>query len=298
MSTSFRRCCLLLAFGTSMAAGGVATFSQQVFRSSIRTVAIHATVVDRAGRPVMSLKQEDFEILDDGRPVASTVFTTSPQALTLLMMFDTSASVAPDLRRVREAARTAVSALGSQDRASIGTFGHEIAVNPHLTGDKEVLARVIREEVWPGLKTRLWDALSLALRQLANDSGRRALIVLSDGRDSSTIGSGQMAAARTSTRSLALRDDWTVYAVNVGTAIDRQLTEIVDDTGGRAVRLRRASELAGAFAGFMEELRHQYLLGIPAEEPDGRLHRIEVRVRRPHMTVRARQAYQAEGGSK
>jgi Ca-activated chloride channel family protein len=228
----------------------------------------------------------------------ATVFSVATQPLTLLMMFDTSASIAPNLARVREAARTAVSALAKDDRARIGTFGHEIAISPHLTGDKDVLARVIREEIWPGLHTRLWDALSLSMRQLSTDSGRRALVVLSDGRDSSTLNSGQMNASRSATRTLATRDDWTVYAVNVGTTIDRPLVEIVEDTGGRTVRVGRASELPGAFAGVMDELRHQYLIGIPTDKRDGKLHQLEVRVRRPDVTVRARRTYQAGDAAK
>jgi VWFA-related protein len=271
---------------------------QQVFRSSTKTVSVYATVTAADGRPVMNLTVTDFEIDDDGQPAGITVFDTTPQPLTLLLMFDTSASLANNLDNVRLAATACVAALKAGDRARLGTFGHEIAISPHLTGDKSILARVIREEIWPGVRTRLWDGLHLGLSGLAGETGRRALIVLSDGRDSSSRHQSNTSASRAAVRAAATADDWSVYAVNVATGIDRALVEIVNDTGGRAVRTDRPSGLATAYAGVMNELRHQYLLGFAAAQSDGAIHTIDVRVRRPGLTVRARRVYRADGVAK
>lgn len=285
----------LLAVATSLAPSAGSQAAQQVFRATTRTIAVYATVKDNSGAPVTDLSQGDFEIFDNGRPASATVFSTSPQPLTLLLMFDTSASLAQNLDQVRLAANTFIDALGANDRARIGTFGHEIAISPHLTGDKSILLRVVREEIWPGITTRLWDGLNLALKQLTRESGRRALVVLSDGRDSSSLDGSTRSSARSAVLALATTDDWTVYAVNVGTSIDRALVEIVEETGGRAAQATRASGLAAVYAGVMSELRHQYLLGFAMEHADGAIHSIEVRPLRPGLTIRARKTYKADG---
>lgn len=286
---------VLLAAAAGQIVSAERQAAQQIFRTSTRTVAIYATVTDRSARLVPNLTQSDFEILDNGRLVPSATFSTSLQPLTLLLMFDTSASLAQNMDQIRLAANACIGALDRDDRARVGTFGHEIAISPHLTADKSILLRVVREELWPGLKTRLWDGLKLALGQLRRETGRRALIVLSDGRDSSTIDGTTQAASRSAVRAMATADDWTVYVVNVGTTIDRSLVEIVEDTGGRAVRVARAAGLAAAYAGVMDELRHQYLLGFVTESADGLVHTIEVRSLRPGLTIRARRTYQADG---
>lgn len=291
----------LVLFGAVACLMPVAGAVQQpTFRSSTQVVAVYATVVDRSGRPVTSLRQDDFEVLDNGRQATITVFATAAQPLTLLLMFDTSASIAPSLDKVRQAALACIDALQPGDRARIGSFGTEIAISPHLTDDKTVLRRVVREELWPGFSTRLWSALRLGLTQLSHDAGRRALVVLSDGVDTSrSPAHASMAGGNQSeVMNLARQDDWMVYAVTVhgglGTGISRALTDVVEETGGRAVHVGRAADLGGAYAGVMDELRHQYLLGMSAEQPDGTIHRLEVRSRTAGLTVRARKGYRAQ----
>ena len=283
-----------------LAAMGICCFfahatGQQVFRSSTKTVSVYTTVTAADGRPVMNLTATDFEIYDSGQPARITVFDTTAQPLTLLLMFDTSASIAPNLDKVRLAANAAVAALTVGDRARIGTFGHEIAISPHLTGDQSILTRVIREEIWPGVRTRLWDALRRALEDLSGETGRRALVVLSDGRDSSSRDQSKITASRAAVRASATSDDWSVYAVSVAGSIDRSLVEIVNETGGRAIRTAGPSDLTTGYTSVMNELRHQYLLGFAAAQSDGAIHTIDVRVRRPGLTVRARRVYRADG---
>lgn len=134
-----------------------------VFRAETRTVAVYATARDRDGRLVPDLGKADFEIFADGKPVAITTFSNEILPLTAVLLLDMSNSVLPSYHIVRESALTFVRSLRFADRLRIGTFGREVAVSPLLTGNHNVLARVIAEEVWPVGPTPLWRATTAAM---------------------------------------------------------------------------------------------------------------------------------------
>ena len=90
-------------------------------------------------------------------------------------MLDMSNSMFEQFGQVREAALHFVNLLGPADRARIGSFGDEVALSPHLTGDTRVLARVLEEELWPGGPTPLWSALHAAMGSLASEPGRKVI---------------------------------------------------------------------------------------------------------------------------
>jgi VWFA-related protein len=280
------------------------------FRTSVRTVAIYATVQDRDGRLVPDLERSDFLILGDGKPVEITVFSNETVPITVAVMLDMSNSVAPEFARVRDAAQHFVDALHPGDRARIGTFGEEVAVSPHLTGDQTLLRRVLREELWPGGGTPLWTALSAGMASLAQARGRRVVLALSDGRDACsvmvvTVVQGPFGARRTerggsaclpfeAIRDRAFADEFMIYAIGMeGPGLDRQLKTLAIETGGGAFQLRRNADLAATFGRVVEELHHQYTIGFVPVAFDGRTHALDVRALRPGLTVRARRSYVA-----
>ena len=286
------RCVALMA----IAVGSFPPHSDQAtFRSGVGIVPVAVTVHDGLGRLVTSLEQSDFEILEDGHAVPISVFTSEPQPLTLLLMFDTSGSASSNIQSVRRSALAVVDALGPGDRVRIGTFGAEIAISPHLTGDRDVLARIIREEIWASFTSRVWEAAWRGLETLADDPGtRRTLVLLTDGADTSP-----QSPRGSSTRSVndvherARRDQWSIYAVVPRSSADQGLRRLVEDTGGRMIVSTGAQKLPEVFAGLMDELRQQYLLGFKSTTSDGRVHSIEVRTRRSGLQVTARRSYQA-----
>ena len=148
----------LVACAASLAAGRPDTPSAQqrpTFRAGVETVAIYATVTDRDGRLVPGLPETSFQVLDDGRPVTVTIFSNDPKPATVALMLDMSESIIKKMVRLRDATRQLVKELDPDDRVRVGTFGEEIAVSPHLTGDQDLLSRILLEELWPGGPTPL-----------------------------------------------------------------------------------------------------------------------------------------------
>jgi VWFA-related protein len=294
-------------------------YQQPTFRSGVRTVAIYATVNDQEGRLVPDLQRNAFRILDNGRPTAITVFSNDVQRITVAMMLDMSNSMIPKVLRVRDSTERFIDAIAPGDCACIGTFGWEVAISPVLTDDKRLLWRVLHEELWPGGPTPLWRALLAAMTSLETETGRRVVLVLTDGNDADYTYSRP--TARDVTRR-AVRDAFMVYAIGMERApgagdgvarmtsnvtntvilapgsvysggLSDEIIDVVEETGGGHFELKSDADLGDTFAQVAEELRHQYLLGFSPAALDGKVHKLEVQVTLPGCRVRARKSYVA-----
>ena len=269
---------------------------QPAFKTGVQTVALYATVRDAEGRAVPDLTKADFEILDNGKPVEITAFSSGRQPLTVALLLDMSGSMNPSVLRVRESTRRFIDALLPEDRVRICTFGDEIAVSPVLTSDKAVLNRIVSEELWPGGGTPLWNAVFAGMQSLADEPGRRVVLALTDGDDKGSL-PGWKGSFR-DVRDRATREGFMLYMVGMDNAAiktepNTEVAELLDDTGGAHFNVAAAADLGETFTRVAEELRRQYLLGFtPAR--DGREHRLTVRVNRPGLSARARKSYTAE----
>jgi len=278
-----------IVFGAEIAV--FARQEQATFRAGVQTVALYATVRDADGRLVPDLDRGSFQVLDDGRSAAITVFSNEIQPFTVAIMLDMSNSMLWRVLTVRDSARRFIDALSARDRARIGTFGAEVAISPHLTSDKAVLARVLAEELWPGGFTPLWRATVAAMSSLDGEQGRRVVLVLSDGQDSDNFnhrpGPGDV-------KRLAVRGAFMVYAIGFqGPGFSHELADVAEETGGGHFELKSDADLANTFARVAEELRHQYLLGFSPTVLDGKTHTVELRIRRNGFKVRAAKSYVA-----
>lgn len=262
------------------------------FRSAAASVAVHVTVTGEDGRLVTDLTRADFEVLDNGTPVAITSFSNHRQPITVALMLDTSASMIPRLPRMRSATTHFIDALGPDDRATIGSFGYEVAVSPLLTGDKAVLRRVLGEELWPGGGTPLWNAIDAAMSALAAEPGRRVVLLLTDGADTGPV-PGRRAGLREVSRR-ARDEGFMIYVIAMAeSGLHARLRAISADSGGGQFELDRDDDLSAAFGRVAEELGNQYLLGFTPAALDGREHRLEVRLTARRAQVRARRSYVA-----
>jgi Ca-activated chloride channel family protein len=280
----------------------------QVFRSGVRTVAVYATVHDREGRLVPDLKQDDFQILDNGKPADITTFSNDVLPFTAVLMLDMSNSVLPAFFVVRDSAVQFVNNLQPQDKLRIGTFGREVAVSPILTNDKDVLTRVLTEEVWPLGPTPLWRAATEAMNSLATESGRRVILLLTDGIDGGGMvncaplvrdlrGAIGPCPSRSDVMKQAQTAEFMFYAIGIpGTAVAGDLVSIVEETGGGHFDLKRDEDLNATFKRVADELRHQYVLGFTPTVLDGKSHKLEVRLIPKGLTARARKSYLASAG--
>jgi len=265
---------------------------QATFRSGAATVAVYVRVVDRTGRLVPDLQRTDFQVLEDGRPVEVQQFSSDPQPMVAVLMLDMSGSMVARVVRVRDAARAFVEAVRSGDRVRIGTFGTEIAISPEPTDRGDALRRILHEELWPGGGTPLWNALHEAMTVQDDETGRRVVLTLTDGENSTSL-PGRMGTPE-AVEQKAIRDDFMMYAIGLeGAPIEGRLVRLVEQSGGAHFELKRDAELPAAFARVAEELRGQYLLGFKPSALDNKLHRIDVRVRRAGLTARARRSYLA-----
>lgn len=261
------------------------------FRSTVDTVAVYATVSDPDGRLVPDLPKDQFQILDNGRPVEIALFSNERQPITVAIMLDMSGSMVRRFLKVRESTLWFVSALQPDDRAQIGSFGEEVAVSPLLTGDKNVLARVLKEELWPLGPTPLWNAAEAAMTALAGQTGRRVVLMLTDGADSCNFPRCRKFG---DVEKRAKREDFMFYAIAMDErGIGANLVKLVQQTGGGHFALNAGDNLTDTFSRVAEELRHQYLIGFSPSLLDGREHRLEVRLTRPGLQARARTSYHA-----
>jgi VWFA-related protein len=263
------------------------------FRSSVSTVAVYATVGESDGRLITDLEQSDFTLLDNGVEVPIALFSNDPQPITVALMLDMSGSMVRRFVTVRESTLWFINALAPGDRAQIGSFGEEVAISPLLTGDKGILTRVIDEELWPLGSTPLWNAADLAMDALAGESGRRVVLMLTDGADSCNLPDCLDAK---DVEKRATREGFMFYAVAMDErGIGGELVTITEKTGGGHFELKADDDLTAQFARVAEELRHQYLLGFVPGSLDGKEHRLAVQVSRPGVRVRARASYHAAG---
>ena len=268
-----------------------------VFRSAAHTVYIYATVQSKDGRLITDLTKDDFEVFDNGRPQAVTVFTNEPQTITMALLFDMSRSMVKNLPRLREASVAFVHALWPDDRVRIGSFGEEIALSPLLTNDQPTLLRVLDEELWPGGGTPLWRAIQAGMLSLTDEPGRRVVLTFTDGKNATLFAGGsdpRLSDSDHATRQRAERDGVMIYAIGLqGSGLGDDMLTLVDETGGGHFLVTKTDDLGKTFAQVVEELHHQYVIGFSAATLDGQSHKLKVQARRPGARVWARKSYLA-----
>ena len=304
-----------------VAASAVVAYGQeqQPFRSGARTVAVYATVTGPDGRLVADLTRDDFQVYDNGRQQPITVFQSSVQPIAVVMLLDRSASMQTNFRLVEVAAGEFIKALLPDDKVRIGSFATRIQLDPRdFTSDRGELLTILRTELQPAGPTPLWNAVSVAVTALRHQDRRRVILVFTDGIDSPM--GGRSVGPHEATRS-AQADNVMVYAIGLarqpmgrgrrgstrsgsGTGLggfgqrapamekpDPGLPRIAGETGGGYFELTRAADLAATFAKVADELHRQYTLGFEPPTLDGKSHKLEVRVKRPGLVVRARRSY-------
>jgi Ca-activated chloride channel family protein len=259
----------------------VALLGQPTFRAGTQVVPLYVTVQDPDKRLVPDLAREDFEVLDNGKPVTLTQFSNEPEAFSVVVMLDTSASMTASLELLKEAAEQFVIRM-----LPVGDF----------TSDRDDLIGGLRELGF-GNPTRLYDAVEASIQQLRDVQGRRVVLVFTDGDDTaSKIGMGkvldQARADEVMIYSIGLESVYFNGQHKVRTRPDRGLRRLSDETGGGYFELKNSDDLGPTFTRVAQELHSQYVLGFPPAT-DGKLHKLEVRLKKAGMTARARKSYLA-----
>jgi len=271
--------------------------NQPVFRSSVRTVPVYATVIDSSGRLVPDLEQTDFTLLDNGKPAEMILFSNESQPFSAVVMLDTSASMTANLKLLNRAAEQFLLRLLPVDRAQVGAFNDKIQLSGEFTNDRDALIAAL-DDLYFGNPTRLNDAIGASLDALQGIDGRRVVLVFTDGEDTSSRTGFKTVLERARDEevmvySIGLESEYFNGMRVVRSRPSRDLRKIADETGGGYFELQKTADLAPTFTRVAQELRSQYLIGFAPASLDGKVHKLELKVSKPGMTVRARKSYLA-----
>jgi Ca-activated chloride channel family protein len=275
-----------------------------VFRSDVQLVRILATVKDASGALVGSLDKTDFAVRDNGVPQQISVFERqTDQPLSIAILIDNSGSTAKDLRYETDSVTRFVRAVtregNPRDAVSLYSFNWEIVMQNNFTRNAAAIDHSLH-----GLRgeagTSLYDAILLASRDIENRPGRKVLVIVTDGGDTTSRTDFQHAVEA------AQLADAVIYPIlvvpitndagrNVGG--ENALTTLSQRTGGRVFAPTLGAALDQAFDQIIRDLRTQYLIAFyPKDVPPAkdRFHALEVAVSDPQLHVTARSGYYGE----
>ena len=275
------------------------------FNVETTLVQIPATVTDSSNRFVLGLQKESFHLLEDGVEQTITHFSGEDAPLSVGLVFDISGSMGDKYRTSLTATLQFLKTMNPQDEAFLVEFGDKAEVTVGFTSRMVgILDRL--QAVRPSGLTALLDAADLALQEMKKAKNpRKAIIIISDGGDNNS----KYSAAEI--QSLVRAADVQVYAMGVFDAFflpglakeevsgPRLLSELAEQTGGRAFTASNPNDLPSVAGRIGIELRNQYVLAYSPknQDKDGKYRRIEVKVDGPagvtSLKVRSRVGYYA-----
>ncbi len=277
----------------------------------VRLVNVYASVRDDRGRPVLDLGRDDFSVTEDGVPQTLTHFSSARAPITIALLVDSSASMRLQgrIEMARKGAEEFVDEVEPGDRLLVFSFDDTLHGDATpLTDCKTVHERI--RAITPGGGTALYDSLYAVAGMLQAVEGRRAMVLLSDGRDQALV-ENEPGSLRLFEEALerAHRVEMAIYAIGLGGHLDRELDlaqsrslkEILEtlarQTGGKAWFPARVSELGDVYRQIADDLKRQYTLAYASTNTrrDGRWRTLRITVDRPGLTVQARQGYYAPG---
>lgn len=273
------------------------------FRGGIELVSLNVTVADANSHYVTDLQQEDFSVYEDGVKQDVTFFNKTNLPIALALMVDTSASMDAKLQTAQEAAVGFVRRLRPQDLAEIIDFDSRVTILAPFTDKTADLEQAIRKTSAGG-STSLYNAVYIALKDLkklvaknVEEIRRRAIVLLSDGEDTSSL------LPYEEVLDLAKRSETAIYSIGLRSndpienrgfkEAEFELRQLAQETGGRAFFPNQAADLAKIYGEISEELSSQYTVGYTSKNArrDGAWRRIVVRINGRQATARTKAGY-------
>ena len=280
---------------------------QPAFRAAIDIVSLNVTVTDGVNHYVTDLDEPEFQIFEDGVRQEISFFSRRQQPIALSLLLDSSASMEDKLPTLQTAAGSFVRRLRPNDIAQVIDFDSRVDVRQVFTGSQTDLLSAI-DRTAAGGSTSLHNAIYIALNELRKvravteqDIRRQALVVFSDGEDTSSLVSFEEVL------DLAKRSETSIYAIALRGADVQQkgfreaeyvMKTLALETGGRSFFPAKIDDLNGVYSQIADELASQYTIGYTSKNPrrDGAFRRIDVRVTRQNATARTKRGYYAPTG--
>ena len=298
---------------------------QAKLKVRVSLVKVDASIVDAKGKFVEGLQKENFHVFDDGAEQPITFFASTEAPAQVLVLIETSPAVFLIHRQHLEAAYALLNGLASGDRVALATYSDTSQLILPFTIDKSALASAlanIQYNLGSG-NLNFYDSVSAALDWLSNTSGKKALVLLTTGLDSSPAGHWQSLIEK-------LRgSEVTIFPVALGGSLrsfqgsapvvpgvavpsglsffaaNRALQALADSSGGQAFFPKQDKEFVAIYRRIAEALRHEYTLGFTPPTLDGKFHSLRLEAfdakgrplatggNKPHYRIFARQTYLA-----
>jgi Ca-activated chloride channel family protein len=295
----------LAAVAVLVAASLAATAQEkpQVFRAGVELVSLNVTVVDSQGRYVTDLGEGDFSVFEDGAKQELSFFNRSNLPIALSLLIDSSASMEQRMENAQEAAIGFAKKIREQDLAQIVDFDSRVEIKLGFTNKVDELEQAIRSTSAGG-STALHNAVYISLKELAkvkaknpDEIRRQAIVVLSDGEDTSSLVSFEEVLE------LAKRSETAIYTIGLQPRetsalrgfreAEFVLRQLAQETGGRSFFAQKVEDLKDVYGQIADELSSQYSMGYASKNPrrDGAFRRLVVQVSRPNTTARTKRGY-------
>lgn len=276
-----------------------------VFPSGLEMVSLTLSVRDEKGRLVTDLDEPHFVVFEDGRPQPIELFARAVTpgqdealAVDLGMLFDTSESMIQQLRFAQEAASRFLESIPrARDLLTI-FFDQDIRVSRYDSEHQQgLMARIF--EARGGGNTALRDAIAVYVSRVAESSGRKVLVLFSDGEDSTSAISLPeiLALVRSSSVTIYPLAFTGSFAPGSSRSLSARsfLAQLAELSGGRVFTPHGSKDLPDVYDQILDELKAQYVIGYLPANPrhDGKYRKLRVEVSRPDLKVRHRPGYTA-----
>src|SRR5687768_2153644 len=275
----------------------------QIFRAGVELVSLNVTVTDAQGRYITDLDQADFSVFEDGAKQELSFFNKTNLPIALSLLIDSSASMEQRMEHAQEAAIGFAKRIREQDLAQVVDFDSRVEIKLGFTNKVGDLESAIRTTSAGG-STALHNAVYISLKELAkvkaknpDEIRRQAIVVLSDGEDTSSLVSFEEVLE------LAKRSETAIYTIGLQPRetsalrgfreAEFVLRQLAQETGGRAFFAQKIEDLKDVYAQIADELSSQYSMGYASRNAkrDGAFRRLVVQVSRPNTTARTKRGY-------
>lgn len=284
----------VIAVAVLGAAAGAWAQDQAVFRVETRLVEVYATIRDNHGKYLDGLPRERFQVLDNGEPQSLAAFESDATRFSCAVLIDTTGSMAGVLPVVKNSVVHLVDEMRDQDAVAVYSFAAGLHQLQDFTTDKNAAKQAVLRTRAEGA-TALFDAISELAHDVGARTGKKAIVVFTDGADNASLLNAQAAVQR------AKKAGVPVYAIAEGDALKTkklldQLKDVAEMTGAQSYQAHKTSEIAGIFQDISKDLQHTYMLAYkPPPAKDQKWRTIQLTVAGlKDAKIRAKEGYLPE----